>query len=328
MNSLGSIFPALTAFVVSHPDLVLAALSYVVVGLINGLLPTKVDGAAVTRVLSTILDRLAPTTRADAHGTFKFPLVAASALRGVADVLDPKDPPDAPSGGAFCTPAPMPGARKDPPALSRWSLPSFALSALTFALSAGIVLAGCTPSPRPNGRYQPSGTLATIDGVARILGVVAPFLKPLVLAQIPASDVDGRRAAEISLTAFEGTTSAWLAARRTWDARGSAGYCDAYIATGALTSGLQDVIRTMGRAGVGMNPELNDLVNASGLLADRIAYCDPVFDAAVPDDADVDAQALLRSRSVAAALRATVEREIDAARDRGRPLAPLPPMSH
>ena len=84
----------------------------------------------------------------------------------------------------------------------------------------------------------------------------------------------------------------------------------------------------MGRAGVGMNSELTDLVNASGLLADRVAYCDPVFDAAVPEDADVDARALLRSRSVAAELRAAVEHEVDAARDRGRPLMPLPPMRH
>lgn len=325
---MNSLLQNLQGFLSSHPDLVLGALTYVVLGLLNGLLPTKINGAAVTRVLSAILDRVAPTTRRDARGTFKWPVFAGSILRGVADAIDPKDPPDAPSGGAGAFRTPMPPAARpaDPPVVQRWGLPAFAVAALTFALSAGLVLTNCTPSPRPNGRYQPSGTLATIDGVARILGVVAPFLKPLVLAQIPASDVDGRRAAEISLTAFEGTTSAWLAARRTWDARGSAGYCDAYIATGALTSGLQDVIRTMGRAGVGMNPELNDLINASGLLADRIAYCDPVFDAAVPEDADVDARALLRSRSVAAELRATVEREIDAARDRGRPLVPLPPM--
>lgn len=323
---MNSLLQNLQGFLSSHPDLVLGAFVYVVLGLVNGLLPTKINGAALTRILSGILDRATPTTRRDAGGTFKWPVFAGSILRGVADAIDPKDPPAGGASTPYREPSMPSPARDERPASQR--VASFGMVPAFAALALLVGDASCTPSPRPNGRYQPSGTLATIDGVARILGVVAPFLKPLVLAQIPASDVDGRRAADISLTAFEGTASAWLAARRTWDARGNAGYCDAYIATGALTSGLQDVIRTMGRAGVGMNSELTDLVNASGLLADRVAYCDPVFDAAVPEDADVDARALLRSRSVAAELRAAVEHEVDAARDRGRPLMPLPPMRH
>lgn len=319
--NLSQILASIVSLVAEHPQAVTAVLAYVLLGLLNGVLKVKVDGPAVTRLVSTLVDRLAPTTRANATGTFKWPLFAASTLRGVADVLDPKDPPGGAgtSSGVYREPAPPP-ANDVPTRSPRSGFLVPALAALMLSLS----LARCTPSPRPGGLYQPSGTLATIDGVARILGIVAPVLKPLVLAQIPASDVGGRRAADISLTAFEGTASAWLASRRTWDARGAAGYCDAYIATGAVTSGLSDVIRTLGRSGVGLNVELTDLVNAAGLLGDRLAYCDPVFDAAVPEDADVDAQVRLRARSVAAELRAAVEHAQDDARNRGRSLTPLP----
>lgn len=284
----------------SHPDAFAALISFVVIGGINGLLPTKVSGPLVVRLVSVLFDRLSPLTRKDARNTLKWPVFSASVLRDVADVLDPKDPP-----------AP-------PPAVITGMMPMLALVAL-FASPIS-----CTPSPRPDGTYQPSGTIAVVDGVTRILGVLSPALRPLILSQIPTTDVDARRGVDYALTGFEAASASWLAGRATWDMRTNGGYCSAYATTGAVTSSLAELIRRLANVGVGLNPELNDLVNAGGLLADRIAYCDPVFDAAVPADADVDAQAVLRSRSVAADLRELVERTVSEARDRGRPLTPLP----
>lgn len=291
----------LLALVNAHPDAFSAFVTFVLVGGINGLLPTKVRGPLVVRLVSVLVDRISPLTRKDARGTLKLPLFAASVLRDVADVLDPKDPPS------------------PPPAVITGMMPMLAL-VLMFASPMS-----CTPTPRPDGgSYQPSGTLAVVDGVSRILTVLSPALRPLILSQIPATDVDARRGVDYALTGFEAASASWLAGRSTWDMRTNGGYCSAYATTGAVTSSLSELIRRLANAGVGLNPELNDLVNAGGLLADRIAYCDPVFDAAVPGDADVDAQALLRGRSVAADLRSLVERTIAEARDRGRPLTPLP----
>jgi hypothetical protein len=321
---MNSLLQNLQGFLSSHPDLVLGALTYVVLGLLNGLLPTKVDGAAVTRVLSALLDRVAPTTRRDAGGTFKWPLFAASVLREVADALDPRDPPDGPAG-PFRSPAPAPQvpARDDEtPLAKRLAMPTLSFAATMFAL--GATFANCQPTPRPNGRYAPSGVVATIDSVASILSILAPALKPLVLSQIPATDLDGRRAAEVSLTSFEGTANAWMAGRPTWDLRANNGHCDAYAATGAVTSSLRNVIVTLGRVGVGLGPDLSGLVDAAGLLADRISYCDPVFDASVPEDADQDARALLRAGSVGVELRELAARVAGDAQAAGRTLRPLP----
>lgn len=319
---MNSLVAPLTQFLASHPDLVLGLLTYVVLGLLNGLLPTKVDGAAVTRVLASILDRLAPTTRRDARNTFKWPLFAASVLRDVADALDPRDPPDGPSGPYRSPSEAAPERAPEAPAVKRLAMPSLSFAAAMLALCAGLV--DCQPTPRPNGRYAPSGAVATIDSVASILSILAPALKPLVLSQIPATDIDGRRAAEISLTAFEGTANAWMAGRATWDLRANNGYCDAYAATGAVTSSLRNVIVTLGRVGVGMGPDLSGLVDAAGLLADRISFCDPVFDAAVPADADQDARALLRGGSVGVELRELAARVAGEAQAAGRTLRPLP----
>lgn len=286
----------------NYPNVASGVIAFVVLGAINGLLPTKVDGPIVLRVTSVLVDRLAPLTRKDARNTLKWPIFSASVLRDVADAIDPPKPKDPPS----------------PPSVITGMMPMLALVVL-FASPLS-----CTPSPRPDGTYQPSGTIAVVDGVTRILGVLSPALRPLILSQIPATDVDARRGVDYALTGFEAASASWLAGRATWDMRTNGGYCSAYATTGAVTSSLAELIRRLAGVGVGLNPELNDLVNAGGLLADRIAYCDPVFDAAVPADADVDAQAVLRARSVAADLRALVEQTVSEARNRGRPLTPLP----
>lgn len=297
MNNIQNI---LLGLINNHPDAFAGMVTLVLLGLINGLLPTKVGGPLVVRLVSVLVDRLAPLTRKDARNTLKWPVFSASVLRDVADVLDPKDPPAPPS------------------VVVTGMMPMLALVVL-FASPLS-----CTPSPRPDGTYQPSGTIAVVDGVTRILGVLSPALRPLILSQIPTTDVDARRGVDYALTGFEAASASWLAGRATWDMRTNGGYCSAYATTGAVTSSLAELIRRLANVGVGLNPELNDLVNVGGLLADRIAYCDPVFDAAVPADADEDAQAVLRARSVAADLRTLVERTVSEARDRGRPLTPLP----
>ncbi len=85
--------PLILALISQHPDVVAGLLSFVVLGLINGLLPTKVNGNIVTRVVSVLVDRLSPLTRKDARATLKWPLFSASVLRDVADAIDPPTPP-------------------------------------------------------------------------------------------------------------------------------------------------------------------------------------------------------------------------------------------
>jgi len=90
---VSNVLPLILALISQHPDVVAGLLSFVVLGLVNGLLPTKVNGNIVTRVVSVLVDRLSPLTRKDARATLKWPLFSASVLRDVADAIDPPPPP-------------------------------------------------------------------------------------------------------------------------------------------------------------------------------------------------------------------------------------------
>lgn len=90
---MSNVLPLILALISQHPDVVAGLLSFVVLGLVNGLLPTKVNGNIVTRVVSVLVDRLSPLTRKDARATLKWPLFSASVLRDVADAIDPPPPP-------------------------------------------------------------------------------------------------------------------------------------------------------------------------------------------------------------------------------------------
>ena len=54
--------PFVLTLIAQHPDAIAALLSFVVLGLVNGLLPTKVNGNLVTRVISVLVDRVGRTS--------------------------------------------------------------------------------------------------------------------------------------------------------------------------------------------------------------------------------------------------------------------------
>lgn len=90
------LYAFLVSLVVQHPGVVLAVISYGLLGLVNGVLPAKVVAGPVGTALHIVIDRLAPTTRRDSPNTFKWPVLGASILRGFADAMDP--PPAPPRG--------------------------------------------------------------------------------------------------------------------------------------------------------------------------------------------------------------------------------------
>jgi hypothetical protein len=82
----------IAAWLAAHPLEALMGLG-VVLNLVNGLLPSRVRSGPVGRAVHVLLDRVSVLTRADAPGTLKWPLIAASVLRAGADAIDPPMPP-------------------------------------------------------------------------------------------------------------------------------------------------------------------------------------------------------------------------------------------
>lgn len=79
---------SLVLLLLAHP-LESVVLLGIILNLVNGMLPARVRSGRLGRVLHVALDRVTILTRHDAPGTLKWPLVAGSLLRGVADTIDP-----------------------------------------------------------------------------------------------------------------------------------------------------------------------------------------------------------------------------------------------
>lgn len=81
----------LAAIIVAHPAEAFVALG-VVLNLLNGLLPATIRTGPVGTALHVLLDRVTVLTRRNAPGTLKWPIIAGSILRAVADSLNPPTP--------------------------------------------------------------------------------------------------------------------------------------------------------------------------------------------------------------------------------------------
>lgn len=193
------------------------------------------------------------------------------------------------------------------------------VGALLVALAASLAVpfTACGPRPVPpdgGATVTPSGVLAVIDTVAGVLDVLLPFLRPLLLREVP--DGPAKAPVMLSFQAFEATGRAWLAGRATWDARG-ADRCTAYALSGALTDATRQLARDLARAGIGWGPDLDALLTSLGRLMDRQLGACP----------SVDGGALTATGRVGATIRAELDALDADARRHGLTLQPLPPVS-
>jgi branched-subunit amino acid transport protein len=74
---MSNVLPLILALISQHPDVVAGLLSFVVLGAINGLLPTKVNGSVVTRVVSVLVDHLSTSPAAIASHTRRYSPLSA-----------------------------------------------------------------------------------------------------------------------------------------------------------------------------------------------------------------------------------------------------------
>lgn len=81
----------LSVWISAHPWEAFVALG-AVLNVLNGLLPATIRTGPVGTALHVALDRLTILTRRNAPGTLKWPIIAGSILRAVADSLNPPTP--------------------------------------------------------------------------------------------------------------------------------------------------------------------------------------------------------------------------------------------
>ena len=86
---LSPLLRVLVAFVVAHP-LELGGALYLGLNVLNARLPAAVRAGPLGALLHLALDRIVATTRLDAPGTLKWPVITGSLLRAVADAVDPR----------------------------------------------------------------------------------------------------------------------------------------------------------------------------------------------------------------------------------------------
>lgn len=149
---MNNVHALVLSLISQHPDLIAGLLSFVALGLVNGLLPTKVSGTAVTRVVSVLVDRLSPLTRKDARATLKWPIFSASVLRDVADAIDPPQPSKVPPA--------IPPAEGG---YARLGAVAMILATALVVAGLGAVLSGCPRLPPVSG-CTPRDYRCTDDG--------------------------------------------------------------------------------------------------------------------------------------------------------------------
>lgn len=76
------------ALLAAHPYGAAAAF-YALLNVLNGLLPATIRSGPVGTAIHLALDRVSATVRRNAPGTLKWPVIAGSILRAVADSLNP-----------------------------------------------------------------------------------------------------------------------------------------------------------------------------------------------------------------------------------------------
>ncbi len=246
---MSNVVPLILALISQHPDVVAGLLSFVVLGLINGLLPTKVNGNIVTRVVSVLVDRLSPLTRKDARNTLKVPLFTASVLRDVADAIDPPPPPsDGQSGRAHL------GAL---------------VVLLVVGLGAGALLQGCPPPP-PSDGGTPVVTPSEWTRTARIATTVGRGLIPVAQVIVEATTTDpGRTQARRAFAAADAALTGLDRALDAYDARGG-DRCAAHAAAGAAVVALTELAEVLAANGIALGVPLGRVVDLVGSVVDTL----------------------------------------------------------
>lgn len=245
--------PLILSLIAQHPDAVAGLLSFVVLGIVNGLLPTKVNGNIVTRVVSVLVDRLSPLTRKDARDTLKWPLFTASTLRGVADAIDPPAPP--PSD-------PQRGAVRVGALLA-------ICGAVLCATLAGALLTGCTPPP-PSDGGTPVVTPSEWTRTARIATTVGRGLIPVAQVIVEATTTDpGRTQARRAFVAADAALTGLDRALDAYDARGG-DRCAAHAAAGAAVVALTELAQVLADNGIALGVPLGRVVDLVGSVVDTL----------------------------------------------------------
>jgi hypothetical protein len=176
---------AVTGWISAHPVEAFLALG-AVLNLINGLLPATIRTGPVGTFLHVLLDRVVVLTRRNAPGTLKWPIVAGSILRAVADSLNP---PEATvlERATVAPPEPIAPRAFDPAAhITRGELPPIdgqrgsvdlagLVGCLVVATALGSALAGC-----PTSRQLTRPALGAVDGCEPRATRCAPDGRPQV----------------------------------------------------------------------------------------------------------------------------------------------------
>jgi hypothetical protein len=272
----------LTSLVVEHPKAVLGVLAYVLLGLLNGVLPAKVSGGPLGRALHIVLDRITPTVRADAPGTFKWPVLAGSILRGFADALDPPRR-DGQSGRA-----------------------TFAvLVVLAVApLGGGVAFLACGPRPVPidgGVAVTPSAWTDTARVVITTLRWALPAAAAILEATVP------EPARTQVVRALAATTQATARLNEALVAYESAGgdRCLAKSATAGVHAALVILAETLADNGIGIGNTLASVADGLASIVDVLTpACEP--DASLRASAGDASNQRLRDIRAAARARGTI----------------------
>lgn len=249
---MSNVLPLILALISQHPDVVAGLLSFVVLGAINGLLPTKVNGNIVTRVVSVLVDRLSPLTRKDARATLKWPLFSASVLRDVADAIDPPAPPSDPQRGAVRVGALLVIA-----------------GATLVATLVGAALTACTPPP-PSDGGTPVVTPSDWTRTARLATTVGRGLIPVAQVIVEATTTDpGRTQARRAFVAADAALVGLDRALDAYDARGG-DRCAAHAAAGAAVVALTELAQVLADNGIALGVPLGRVVDLVGSVVDTL----------------------------------------------------------
>lgn len=280
------IYTFLVSLVVQHPGVVLGVISYGLLGLLNGVLPAKVVAGPVGTALHIVIDRLAPTTRADAPATFKWPILGASILRGFADAIDP--PPPAPRSGQS----------------GRSSLLVLFAIVGAFGVGTGATLVCCGPRPVPIDGGPAVTPSSWTDG-ARVALTTLAFAVPAAKAIVQATVADpGRtqvvRALDATAAAAARMDEALVAYERAGGDR-----CLAKSATAGVHAAIVVLAQTLADNGIALGTTLERIADALAAVVDILTpACAP--DAALASSAGDASNARLRDIAAGARARGVI----------------------
>lgn len=181
-----------------------------------------------------------------------------------------------------------------------------------------LVLTACPrPIPGPDGGVtNPTSVMSVIEDISSVLNTILPIALIFFERYVPAGPA--KMAVITSTRVVIQVAGNWQQSAATYRERGGEA-CVIYATSGALTDALVNLARSLASAGVGWGEEIERLIQALGLLTDRlIGRCQ--IDG-------VDAGALSWSGAVGDRAHEQLQMFRDQARSRGVPLLRLPAMT-